>query len=75
MSAIELGGVSKTYNGRIAVDQISACVEWGERVALLGPSGCGKTTVLRLIAGLETPDWGTISIDGRCVAANGHQHR
>ena len=71
MSAIELAGVSKTYNGRLAVDKISACVECGERVALLGPSGCGKTTVLRLIAGLETPDLGIISIEDHCVAANG----
>ena len=72
MNAIELRAVSKAYNGRIAVEQVSICVERGERVALLGPSGCGKTTVLRLVAGLEIPDSGVISIDGCRVAADGH---
>jgi iron(III) transport system ATP-binding protein len=71
MSTIELQAVSKAYNGRTAVDEISAYMERGERVALLGPSGGGKTTVLRLIAGLETPDSGVISIDGRRVATGG----
>jgi iron(III) transport system ATP-binding protein len=71
MSTIELQAVSKAYNGRTAVDEISAYMERGERVALLGPSGGGKTTVLRLIAGLETPDSGVISIDGHRVATGG----
>ena len=71
MSAIELHAVSKAYNGRTVVDAISASVERGERVVLLGPSGCGKTTVLRLVAGLEVPDSGAISIDGIPVAAGG----
>jgi iron(III) transport system ATP-binding protein len=68
MSAIELRAVSKAYNGRTAVDSISASIERGERVVLLGPSGCGKTTVLRLVAGLETPDSGVISINASRVA-------
>jgi iron(III) transport system ATP-binding protein len=71
MSAIELRAVSKAYNGRTVVDALSASVERGERVVLLGPSGCGKTTVLRLVAGLEVPDSGAISIDGIPVAAGG----
>ena len=71
MSAIELRAVSKGYDGRTVVDGISASVERGERVVLLGPSGCGKTTVLRLVAGLEVPDLGVISIDGNPVAAEG----
>ena len=71
MSAIELRAVSKAYGGRAVVDGISASVERGERVVLLGPSGCGKTTVLRLVAGLEVPDSGTISIDGSRVAEDG----
>jgi iron(III) transport system ATP-binding protein len=71
MSAIELNAVSKTYGGLPVVHGISACVERGERVVLLGPSGCGKTTVLRLVAGLEVPDTGTISIDGSRVAEDG----
>jgi iron(III) transport system ATP-binding protein len=68
MSAIELRAVSKAYNGRTVVDALSASVERGERVVLLGPSGCGKTTVLRLVAGLEVPDSGTITINGIRVA-------
>jgi len=68
MSRIELHAVSKAYDGRMGVEGISASVEHGERVVLLGPSGCGKTTVLRLVAGLEVPDSGTISINGARVA-------
>jgi iron(III) transport system ATP-binding protein len=71
MSAIELRAVSKAYEGRTVVDQMSVSVQRGERVALLGPSGCGKTTVLRLVAGLEVPDSGAILIDSRPVAEGG----
>jgi iron(III) transport system ATP-binding protein len=61
-------GVSKRFGTTRAVDDADLCVERGEFVALLGPSGCGKTTLLRLIAGFEHPDAGTIAIDGRRVA-------
>ncbi len=71
MSAIELHAVSKSYNGRRVVDELTASLEPGERVVLFGPSGCGKTTALRLIAGLEVPDSGTVSIGGTKVAENG----
>jgi iron(III) transport system ATP-binding protein len=71
MSAIEMREVSKTYNSRTAVDGFSMSVERGERVALVGPSGCGKTTVLRMMAGLEVPTAGAISIDGTLVAEHG----
>ena len=71
MNAIELRAVSKAYDGRTVVEGISASIERGERVVLLGPSGCGKTTVLRLVAGLEVPDSGGISIDGIPVAETG----
>src|SRR5690606_10276678 len=47
---------------------IDLVVGAGERVALLGPSGCGKTTLLRVIAGLERPSAGTVSVGGRVVA-------
>jgi iron(III) transport system ATP-binding protein len=71
MSSIELCAVSKAYNGRSVVDGFSVSVERGERVALAGPSGCGKTTLLRLVAGLETPTSGAISIDATLVSDRG----
>ncbi len=71
MSAIELRGVSKAFNGRKVIDEFSVSIERSERVVLLGPSGCGKTTVLRLMAGLEVLDSGAISINGNEVAVGG----
>jgi putrescine transport system ATP-binding protein len=56
--------VSKRFGGVAAVDDVSLTVAGGEFFALLGPSGCGKTTLLRLLAGFETPDAGRILIDG-----------
>ncbi len=63
-------GVSKRFGLVQAVDGAELCVELGEFVALLGPSGCGKTTLLRLIAGFEIPDAGTVEIGGRPVAGS-----
>jgi iron(III) transport system ATP-binding protein len=54
-----------------AVDGLCLSVAEGEIVALLGPSGCGKTTPLRLVAGFETPDAGTVSIRGLIMADSG----
>ncbi|WP_319583487.1 ABC transporter ATP-binding protein [uncultured Pseudodesulfovibrio sp.] len=62
---IELTGVTKTYAGTPAVDGLTVRFAPGELCCLLGPSGCGKSTTLRLIAGLEQPDQGTITIRGR----------
>src|ERR1700720_3484891 len=67
MPLLEIVDVSKRFGAVAAVDRVSLAVEHGELFALLGPSGCGKTTLLRLIAGFETPDSGRIVIDGSDV--------
>jgi len=71
VSYIDVDLVSKSFGERIAVNELSLHVEKSERLVLFGPSGCGKTTVLRLLAGLEVPDQGSIRIDGRLVASAG----
>jgi spermidine/putrescine transport system ATP-binding protein/putrescine transport system ATP-binding protein len=64
MSFLAISGVSKSFGGPAVVDAVDLEVAAGEFFALLGPSGCGKTTLLRMIAGFETPDSGAIAIDG-----------
>jgi iron(III) transport system ATP-binding protein len=60
-----------TAGGTAAVDGLSLALEPGETLALLGPSGCGKTTTLRLIAGFERPDAGTLTLEGRTLSGPG----
>jgi len=67
MSRIELTNVTKRWGQFYAVDNLSLVIEDNAFVTLLGPSGCGKTTTLRMIAGLETPTSGKITIDGVTV--------
>ena len=67
MNVVELRNVTKRFGGLAAVDGVSLEVRRGQIVSLLGPSGCGKTTTLRLIAGFESPDEGTVLIGGRDV--------
>jgi putrescine transport system ATP-binding protein len=61
---LRIGGLSKQFGSFTAVDQLSLDIRAGEFFALLGPSGCGKTTLLRLIAGFERPNAGSILLDG-----------
>ncbi|XFA71862.1 ABC transporter ATP-binding protein [Thermosynechococcaceae cyanobacterium Okahandja] len=68
-TAVELTNVRKTFGTVPAVNDVSLRVQEGEILGLLGPSGCGKTTLLRLIAGLDTPDGGIIAIGDRPVSA------
>jgi multiple sugar transport system ATP-binding protein len=68
MAEIRIEGVSKIYAGAKAVNDVSLTIDDGEFMVLLGPSGCGKTTLLRLIAGFEVADRGSVSIGGRDVS-------
>ena len=72
---LELDRISKRFGGTVAADALSLAVQKGEFFTFLGPSGSGKSTVLRMIAGLEEPDGGTIRIDGQDVAAVSPWHR
>lgn len=70
MAEVEINAVSKAFGKTQAVSDLSLTIGDGEFVALLGPTGAGKTTALRLIAGLERPDSGSIRIDGRDVTGD-----
>jgi len=70
-AALVLEGVSHAYGENLAVDDVSLDLFAGEMVCLLGPSGCGKTTILRIAAGLEKLQRGTVLMDGRPVAGQG----
>jgi len=65
---LRIEGVAKTFGNFRAVDRLSLDIAAGEFFALLGPSGCGKTTLLRMLAGFETPDEGRILLGGRDIA-------
>jgi iron(III) transport system ATP-binding protein len=71
MSAISCTDLRKAYGPVVALDGVEFETASGSIMALLGPSGCGKTTALRLIAGFEHPDTGTISVGNRTVAGPG----
>ncbi|MGH6740240.1 MAG: ABC transporter ATP-binding protein, partial [Bradyrhizobium sp.] len=68
MPLLRIEGVAKKFGGFRAVDGVSLDIAAGEFFALLGPSGCGKTTLLRMLAGFETPDEGRILLDGKDIA-------
>ncbi|MDR0443742.1 MAG: ABC transporter ATP-binding protein [Treponema sp.] len=66
-SDVVIGGISKTFGDFTALNDVSLEIKKGEFFSLLGPSGCGKTTLLRIIAGFENPDSGTLTLDGSNV--------
>ena len=66
-AVLECTKVTKYFGVGCAVDSVSLTLESGRILALVGPSGCGKTTLLRLMAGFEAPDEGSIALDGRAV--------
>lgn len=67
MALLEVVDISKRFAGNLALDKVYMNLEDGQILCLLGPSGCGKTTLLRIIAGLETPDSGKILFNGRNI--------
>src|SRR3954447_8701150 len=76
MAQIGIKNIVKEFSGGVrAVDDVSLTVGEREFLVLVGPSGCGKTTLLRLIAGLEEPSAGTITIGGRDVTDLAPRHR
>lgn len=64
---LAIRGLRKTFGGRTVLDGFDLTVEAGEFVALLGPNGSGKSTALRCVVGLETPDGGSVSVDGNAA--------
>lgn len=72
---VKLAGVGKSFDGKTVISDFSLTINHGEFLTLLGPSGCGKTTVLRLIAGLESTDTGTISLDSQDITHVPAEHR
>src|SRR5512140_2941318 len=67
MSFLELKGLSKRYDGVLAVAECDLSIAEGEFVCLLGPSGCGKTTTLQMVAGFVEPTAGRILLDGKDI--------
>jgi iron(III) transport system ATP-binding protein len=80
-AAITLADVTKRFGSHVALDNVSFEVAAGSAAVILGPSGCGKTTLLRIIAGLEAPDTGHVSLnettvsDARRTIVPPHQRR
>jgi spermidine/putrescine transport system ATP-binding protein len=64
---LDIIGVSKSFSGKRALQETHLSVGDGEFLSILGPSGCGKTTLLRLVAGLEWPDQGSLKLDGQDI--------
>ena len=69
MAEVALRGITKSFGATRVLNGVDLDVADGEFVVFVGPSGCGKSTLLRVIAGLEEPDAGEVSIGGRTVNA------
>lgn len=67
MAFLEISNLQKRFDSHLAVKDFSLSVEQGEFITFLGPSGCGKTTILRMLAGFESPTQGRIVFDGKDV--------
>jgi len=65
MAILEVVDINRDYDGIFTLDRINLRIDSGNILCLLGPSGCGKTSLLRIIAGLEKTDSGTVLFDGQ----------
>ena len=74
-SYLSIRRVTKHFGGVVAVDDVSFEIRAGEFFSLLGPSGCGKTTLLRMLAGFETPSTGEIYLDSQPMSGVPANHR
>ncbi|PIJ55418.1 putrescine/spermidine ABC transporter ATP-binding protein, partial [Leucobacter sp. OAMSW11] len=72
---VKLTDISKAFDGKAVISQFNLSINHGEFITLLGPSGCGKTTILRLIAGLEETDSGSITLDNEDITQKPAEHR
>ena len=68
MATVDMLGIKKAFGPSVALEDFNLSIASGELVCLLGPSGCGKTTALRILAGFERPDAGSVEVDGRDLA-------
>ncbi|MQY28080.1 ABC transporter ATP-binding protein [Nocardia aurantia] len=75
MGTIEIAGLTRTFKGVTAVDDVTLTIDDGEFLVLLGPSGCGKTTLLRILAGLLEPTAGSITVDGTDITRTPSRRR
>ena len=73
--ALTVRRITKRFGNTVAVDNVTIDLAAGSFLSLLGPSGCGKTTLLRIIAGLEEPDDGSVAIDGRDITRHAPERR
>lgn len=71
MTTLRISGVAASYDGRPVLHGLDLVVPSGTTSAILGPSGCGKTTLLRVVAGFQTPDAGTVQLDDELVVGPG----
>ena len=72
---LSLSNLTKQFDGKTVLDSLDLEIFDGEFITLLGPSGCGKTTLLRMMAGFEHPDEGSITLGGQDLTHTPPEHR